>query len=82
MFMYPVQYLVPDTNTKPSLEPFTAALSMAVSLHVDVIKADVYIDNMTTITVGIKDNEQRGKVAVLLAVAIVGRAYDNSDPIL
>ena len=77
----PVQHLVPPTIANNEHKPFAKALPLAVDLPNDDIKADVYIDDTTTITVDIKDNEKKGRAAVLLAMAIVGRNYDAFDPI-
>ena len=44
-------------------------------------KADIYIDDTTTVTVDIGDNSIRAARAVLLAIEVVGHQQNDLDPI-
>ena len=78
----PIQHKVPKVEENLDDAPFTQALPLAVSLDPnDKGKADVYIDDITSVVADIENNAARGEAAVLLAMHLIGRPFDAEDPI-
>jgi hypothetical protein len=78
----PIQNKVPKVKPDTNDKPFVQALPLAISLDSnDMGKADVYIDDITSVVVDINNNVKRGEAAVLLAMHLIGRPFDPSDPI-
>ena len=78
----PLQPLVPEREKNEDKSTFAQALPLAVSIEKQTFpKADIYIDDSTTVTVESEDNCLRAERAVLLAIEIVGRREDKNDPI-
>ena len=78
----PIQHKVPKTETITSNEPLATALPLSIEMdEKDTGKSDVYIDDITTVTVDIGSNKERAEAAVLLAMHIIGRPFNQNDPI-
>ena len=78
----PIQDKVPKAEPDNDPTPFAQALPLAVDLDEnDDGKADVYIDDITSVVVDIGNNIERGEAAVLLATHLIGRPFDTNDPL-
>ena len=77
-----IQDKVPATEVFDPETPFEQALPLAVNINPSQNpKADIYIDDTTTVTVDINDNCTRAERAVLLAIEIAARKLSDDDPI-
>ena len=77
-----MQNRIPTENILDDDVPFEAALPTIVSPPLEPHgKADVYIDNITTIFLDSEQNRKRGSAAVPLAIHIMGRPVDPYEPI-
>ena len=82
MFQSPLQDRIDEDLEEDCGTPFAEALPLHVSIPDDNKgKADVYIDDITTVTVDINNNVERAAAATLLAIHIIGRPEIKSDPI-
>jgi hypothetical protein len=78
----PLQDLIPPPIEDNDERPFTQALPMAVEIHANKSgQVDCYIDDLTTVTVDIDNNQAKCSAAVLTAIHILGRPVDKDDPI-
>lgn len=78
----PIQHQVPPAAPNDDPTPFEQALPLAVTLDDnDKGKSDVYIDDITSVVVDIDNNVERGEAAVLLAMHLIGRPFNNNDPL-
>ena len=78
----PIQNQVPKTTENKDPTPFVHALPIAVEVtHSVNPKADVYINDTTIIIVDSEENQMKTERAVLLAIKVVSRKVDSSDPI-
>ena len=78
----PLQAEVPPIERLKADLPFASAHPLSVDIHPSSKpKADIYIDDTTTVTVELGDNCIRAERAVLLAIEIVARKFCKSDPI-
>ena len=82
-FCSPLQHLLPDTVDTNTSEPLAKALPLAVKINTNGgrCKSDIYIDDGATIMLNSEENKKKGASAVLLAIHIVGRAFDKEDPL-
>ena len=82
-FHSPLQHLLPEPTNKTEGEAITKAMPIAVKVNTNngKCKSDIYIDDGTTIILDTAENRRRGSAAVLLAIHIVGRAFDKYDPL-
>ena len=77
-----IQHLVPKTKPNTDSAPFEQALPLAVSFpSSDNPKADIYIDDITTVTVETEKNVRVAEKAVLLALHTVARQLNANDAI-
>ena len=78
----PIQHQVPKVDPDNDPTPFAQALPLAVTLDDnDMGKSDVYIDDITSVVVDIKNNIEKGEAAVLLAMHLIGRPFNAEDPL-
>ena len=81
-FYSSIQHKVPLTKESDDITPFAQALPMSVDPASPIQpKADIYIDDITTVAVDTGDNLERASKAVLLAIEIVARQHDPNDPV-
>ena len=81
-FYSPLQQEIPVLENSVDQRLFEPALPIAVEVNTpEGPKADIYIDDTTTVTVDVGDNCTRAARAVLLAIEIVGRQQNDNDPI-
>ena len=62
-------------------EEFAQAEELAFPLEADNCKANMYINDITTVTIEKEDCIKRANAAVLLAMDVIGRRKDDRDPI-
>jgi hypothetical protein len=73
---------VPKTNTLDKNIAFAKAKPLLVDIPIERVgKADVYIDDVCTVGILTKENEQRLKGAVLLAMETIGRPISDQEPL-
>jgi hypothetical protein len=78
----PLQELLPAPLRTDSDAPFAAAKPMAVTMpQNDRGIVDVYLDDLPPVCVDINDNAERCAAAVPLAIHIMGRPVEPSEPI-
>ena len=76
-----LQPMLPDCEANIGYEPFVPAMDLAMTLNPADCKADVYINDITTITVDNEDARKRANATVLLAIDIMGRPNCDHEPI-
>jgi hypothetical protein len=78
----PLSTILPAPELLPDDIPFTQAQPLSVTIPVnDIGKADIYIDDTITISLGENDNVNRVSTAIPLAIHTISQPLNTSDPI-